>query len=86
MKKIKNENALLKKALTVAETYAVKRGYNAFSPTDSAKHKVESLYRLLVHDKLIPPLPEDKEDLASLKHRLVVWIMNQLPADHPLLK
>ena len=48
--------------------------------------KIESLYRLLVHDKLISPLPEDKEDLASLKHRLVVWIMNQLPVDHPLLK
>jgi hypothetical protein len=44
------------------------------------------LYRLLVHDKLITPLPENKEDLASLKHRLVVWIMNQLPADHELLK
>lgn len=86
MKKIKNEAALLKKALTVAETYAVKRGYKAFSPTDSAKQKIESLYRLLVHDKLITPLPEDKEDLANLKHRLVMWIMKQLPKDHELLK
>ena len=86
MKKIKNEGPLLKKALAVAETYATKRGYKAFSPSDSAKHKVESLYRLLVHDKLIQPLPEDKEDLASLKHRLVMWISKQLPADHELLK
>jgi hypothetical protein len=86
MKKIKNEAALLKKAITVAENYAKKRGYNAFSPTDSAKQKVESLYRLLVHDKLISPLPENKEDLASLKHRLVMWIIKQLPADHELLK
>ena len=86
MKKIKNETALLKKAITVAEKYAQNRGYKEFSGTDSAKQKIESLYRLLVHDKLIPPLPEDKEDLASLKHRLVVWISKQLPADHELLK
>jgi len=86
MKKIKNESALLKKALVIAEGYAIKRGYKAFSPNDSAKQKIESLYRLLVHDKLIPPLPEDKEDLASLKHRLVMWISSQLPADHELLK
>jgi hypothetical protein len=86
MKKIKNEAALLKKALAVAESYAVKRGYNAFSATDSAKQKIESLYRLLVHDKLIVALPEDKEDLANLKHRLVVWISKQLPPDHDLLQ
>jgi hypothetical protein len=86
MKKIKNEAALLKKAIAVAEHYAKKQGYNGFSPTDSVKQKVESLYRLLVHDKLLTPLPADKEDLASLKHRLVMWIMKQLPADHELLK
>lgn len=86
MKKIKNEAALLKKALAVAERYAVSRGYKAFSATDSAKNKVESLYRLLVHDKLISALPEDKEDLASLKRRLVMWIRSQLPDDHDLLK
>lgn len=86
MKKIKNESALLKKAIAVAEHYAKSRGYKEFAPTDSVKQKVEALYRLLVHDKLITPLPENKEDLASLKHRLVVWIMKQLPADHVLLK
>lgn len=86
MKKIKNESALLKKALAVAEQYAINRGYKGFSPTAASKQKIESLYRLLVHDKLITPLPEDKEDLASLKHRLVMWIMKQLPADHELLK
>lgn len=86
MKKIKNETALLKKALEVAERYAKGRGYKPFAPTDSAKQKIESLYRLLVHDKLITPLPENKEDLASLKHRLVVWIAKQLPDDHELLR
>lgn len=86
MKKIKNEAALLKKAIAVAEQYAVNRGYNEFSANDSAKQKIESLYRLLVHDKLIVALPENKEDLASLKHRLVMWITKQLPDDHSLLK
>ncbi|WP_395344460.1 DUF5062 family protein [Ningiella sp. W23] len=86
MKKIRNENALLKKAIEVAQRYAQGRGYKSFSPTDSSKQKIESLYRLLVHDKLIVPLPEDKEDLANLKHRLVVWISKQLPPDHELLK
>lgn len=86
MKKVKNEALLLKKALSVAETYAKKRGYKGFSASDSSKLKVESLYRLLVHDKLITPLPQDKEDLASLKRRLVVWISHQLPPDHELLK
>jgi len=65
MKKIKNESALLKKALEVAERYAKGRGYAGFSATDSAKQKVESLYRLLVLDKLhvvagffYPPAPK----------------------------
>lgn len=86
MKKMKYEAALLKKAIVVAERHAVKCGYKPFSAIDSARHKVESLYRLLFHDKLLTPLPEDKEDLASLKHRLVTWVMKQLPADHKLLK
>jgi hypothetical protein len=33
-----------------------------FRPTDSAKDKVECLYRLLVKDKLIVPLPADQEN------------------------
>jgi hypothetical protein len=40
----------------------------------------------LVNDKLIQPLPKDGEDLASMKHKLALWIAKQLPADHPLLK
>jgi hypothetical protein len=62
------------------------RGYNGFSATNASKEKVESLYRLLVNDKLIQPLPADSEDLQSMKHRLAMWIAKQLPADHILLK
>ena len=86
MKKIKNEQQLLKMALHVGESYAKNRGFNGFSETDSAKEKVECIYRLLVNDKLISPLPEQQEDLLSMKHRLVVWLKNKLPSDHSLLK
>jgi len=86
MKKMKNESALLKMAIQIGEKYAVNRGYKAFSSTNAAKEKIESLYRLLVSDKLVHPLPVDGEDLQSMKHKLALWISKQLPEDHPLLK
>ena len=86
MKKLKNEGALLKKAIEIGEKYAMNRGYAGFSATNAAKEKIEALYRLLVNDKLIQPLPVDKEDLASMKHKLALWIAKQLPENHPLLK
>ena len=47
------------------------RGFKTFSATDSAKEKVECIYRLLANDKLITPLPADgSEDLLSMKHKL----------------
>lgn len=85
MKKLKNEKELLKKALEVGERYAMNRGYKGFAATMSANHKIESIYRLLVNDNLIQPMPEDQENLASFKHRLAVWISRQLPEDDPLL-
>ncbi|MGX5174237.1 DUF5062 family protein [Aliikangiella sp. IMCC44653] len=86
MKKIKNETALVKKATEVAEKYAKNRGYKGFSGTDSAKQKIESLYRLLVHDNLITPLAKDQENQMNMKHKLALWITKQLPKDHELLK
>lgn len=86
MKKIPNESQLLKKALVVGEAYAKNRGFQTFSATDSAKQKVECIYRLLVNDKLVTPLPPDKEDLLSMKHKLAIWLRNKLPEDHPLMK
>ena len=86
MKKLKNEAELLKKALTIGEKYAVNRGYNAFVNTNSAKDKIESLYRLLVNDKLIQPLALDSEDQPNMKHKLALWIAKQLPEGHALLK
>ncbi len=86
MKKLKHEAELLKKALSIGEKYAVNRGYNAFAATNSAKDKVESLYRLLVNDKLIQPLAVDSENQPNMKHKLALWIAKQLPEDHALLK
>lgn len=85
MKKLKNEAALLKKAIEVGEKYAMNRGYKHFSATDSAKQKVESLYRLLVNDKLVQPLAKDQENLLNMKHKLSLWILKQLPKGHELL-
>ena len=86
MKKLKNEQALLKKALEIGEKYAVNRGYNAFAATNSAKEKIECLYRLLVNDKMIQPLALDDEDQPNMKHKLALWIAKKLPENHPLLQ
>lgn len=86
LKKLKNEQQLLKLALTVGESYAKNRGFGGFSETMALKEKVECIYRLLVNDKLVAPLAGDSEDLLSMKHRLAIWVKNKLPADHPLLK
>ncbi|MBX2857233.1 MAG: DUF5062 family protein [Cellvibrionaceae bacterium] len=73
MKKIDNEKALLKKALAVGTNYAEKRGAAQFEATDSASEKIEYLYRLLVHDKLIQPLPEIQVSQGSMKRKLALW-------------
>ena len=86
MAKLKNEPQLLKKALEVAENYAKNRGYTGFASTNSAKDKIECIYRLLVNDQLIQPLATDQENGVNMKHKLALWIDRQLPKDHPLLK
>jgi hypothetical protein len=73
MKKLKNEKELVKKALEHGVKYAVARGVVEFEPTDSAKEKIEYLYRLLVHDKLIQPLPQDQVSQQSMRHKLAIW-------------
>jgi len=86
MKKMKNEAQLAKLAVTIGEKYAINRGFKNFGATDSANQKVESLYRLLVQDKLVQALAKDQETLLNMKHKLAIWISKQLPSDHPLLK
>ncbi len=86
MKKLKNEADLVKKAIRVGMIYAERRGVVKFDASDSANEKVEYLYRLLVHDKVIHPLAKDQLNLPNMKHKLAIWLSHQLPDDHPLLQ
>ena len=86
MKKLKHEAELVKGAILAGMKYGVERGAVVFEPTDSASEKILFIYRLLVHDKLIQPLPEDQVSQQSMRHKLAIWYSHQLPKDHPLLK
>lgn len=86
MKKLKHEAELVKEAIREGVKYGEGRGVVEFEPTDSATAKIEYIYRLLVHDKLIQPLPQDQLSQKSMRHRLAIWVSKQLPKDHPLLK
>ena len=77
MKKLKNEKELLKKAIDLGTTYGEKRGAVKFEATDSANEKVEYIYRLFVHDKIIQPLPEDQVSQKSMAHKLAIWASKQ---------
>ena len=85
-KKLANEAALVKEAIRLGMEYGEKRGVVEFEPTDSATEKVEYIYRLLVHDKLIQPLAKLDISQKAMRHKLAVWASKQLPKDHPLLK
>ncbi len=86
MKKLKNEGALFKEAMVAGVKYAEDRGVVEFEATDSASEKMLYIYRLLVHDKVIQPLPEEQVAEKSIRHKLAIWHSKQLPKDHPLLK
>ena len=86
MKKLKHEGELFKAALEAGVRYGEKRGVVQFEPTDSVTEKALYIYRLLVHDNLIAPLPEEQVSQKSVRHRLAMWHARQLPADDPLLK
>jgi Domain of unknown function (DUF5062) len=86
MNKLKHEGELVKAAILAGMKYGEERGAVIFEPTDSASEKILFLYRLLVHDKLIQPLPEDQVSQQTMRHKLAIWYSKQLPKDHPLLK
>ena len=85
MKKLKNEAALFKGALIAGMKYAVDRKAAEFEASDSVSERVLFIYRLLVLDKVIQPLPEDQVAEATMRHKLAIWYSKQLPKDHPLL-
>ncbi len=86
MKKLRHEAELVKEAIRAGVEYGEQRGVVRFEPTDSQHEKIEYIYRLLVHDKVIAPMPEEQVSQQSMRHRLAMWIARQLPKDHPLLK
>ena len=86
MKQLKHEAELVKAAILAGMKYGEDRGAVVFEPTDSASEKIRFIYRLLVHDKVIQPLPEDQVSQPTLRHKLAIWYSKQLPKDHPLLK
>lgn len=85
MTKLKHEAELVKEAILAGVKYAEERGAAVFEPTDSAADKILYIYRLLVHDKLIQPMPEDQVSQQSMRHRLAMWYSHRLPKGHPLL-
>jgi len=73
MKKLKNEGELVKAAIAAGVKYGEERGVVEFEPTDSASEKIEYIYRLLVHDKVIVPVPEDQVSQKTMRHKLAIW-------------
>jgi hypothetical protein len=71
--------------LLAAIEYAERRKAVEFEPTDSASNKALYVYRLLVHDKVISPMPEEQVGEKTIRHRLAAWYAHQLPGGHPLL-
>lgn len=77
MKKLKNEKELIKKAIALGVEYGEKRGVVEFEATDSAAEKLTYIYRLLVHDGVIQPLPEDQVAQKTIQHKLAIWASKQ---------
>jgi len=77
-KKLANEAELLKEAIRLGMDYGEKRGVVEFEPTDSANEKIEYIYRLLVHDKLIQPLAKFDISQKAMRHKLALWASKQV--------
>jgi hypothetical protein len=86
MKKLKHEAELFKAALLAGMKYAEGRKAAEFEASDSVSERVLFIYRLLVLDKVIQPLPEDQVAEATMRHKLAIWYSKQLPPNHPLLQ
>ena len=80
IKKIKNENELVKEAIRVGVRYLEARGAGQFEATDHADTKVRAIYLLLVKDGLLQPLADKDVDIKNMRHKLAIWISkNYLP-------
>ena len=86
MKKFRHEAELFKAALLAGVEYAEGRKAVEFEATDSASDKALYIYRLLVHDKIIAPMPAEQVGEKAIRHRIVAWYVHQLPAGDPRLE
>ena len=86
MKKLKHEAELIKEAILAGVKYAEGRGAVVFEATDSQADKILYIYRLLVHDKIMQPLPETEVSQQSMRHKLAIWYSKSLPKGHKLLE
>ena len=77
LKKLKNEKELVKKALELGMAYGVERGAVEWEPTDSVNERLEYIYRLFVHDKVITPIPEEQVSQQAIRHKLAMWASHQ---------
>ncbi len=68
---------MFKAALLEGVKYAEGRGAVEFEATDSASAKALYVYRLLVHDKMIAPMPEEQVSEKTIRHRLATWHANK---------
>jgi len=59
--------------------YAEGAAWSSLKQLDSASEKLLYIYRLLVHDKVIQPLPEEQVAEKSLRHKLAIWYSNNCP-------
>lgn len=82
-KKLASEAALVKEAIRLGMEYGEKRGVVEFEPTDSANEKIEYIYRLLIHDKVIQPLAKLDVSQKAMRHKLALWASKQPPKEHP---
>lgn len=82
-KKLANEATLVKEAIRLGMEYGEKRGVVEFEPTDSANEKIEYIYRLLIHDKVIQPLAKLDVSQKAMRHKLALWASKQPPKEHP---
>ncbi len=73
MKKLKNGKERIEKASAAGMKCGEKRGVVEFEATESSSEKIEYIYRLLVHDKVIQPVPEEQISQLPMKHKLAIW-------------
>lgn len=85
-KKLKNEAEIVREVLRIGSAYVKKRGAGLIDESDSQKKKLDFIYRLLVHDKQIQPLPANQVSDLNIRHRLAMWLAGKLPDNHELLK